>query len=151
LKVTLSYFVEPSPNWDASVSPQRYQSYGLRFDLKRILETEREFLQRINRFERDGSARRNAVADDGWTFGSQSVAAGSIHCDVWRGPATDLAARNKLAVYPIGGWWRDRTKLKRFDAKTRYALAVSITSEDEEVRLHSEVLQLISVANQISV
>jgi len=29
--------------------------------------------------------------DSRWTFGSQSVAAGSLHCDVWIGPAAELA------------------------------------------------------------
>ena len=86
LKVTLSYFIEPSPNWDASLVPQRYQSFGLRFDLKRANETEQAFYERVNNLERDGNPRAAAVQNEGWTFGSQSIAAGSIHCDVWREP-----------------------------------------------------------------
>ena len=35
LKITLSYFIEPNPGSSASFDPYRYQSYGLRFDLKR--------------------------------------------------------------------------------------------------------------------
>src|SRR5258708_27590112 len=35
LKITLSYFIDPNPGLSASVDPQRYQSYGLRFDLRR--------------------------------------------------------------------------------------------------------------------
>ena len=35
LKVTLSYFIEPSPGETAPVTPARYQSFGLRYDLKR--------------------------------------------------------------------------------------------------------------------
>ncbi len=145
LKVTLSYFIEPSPNWDASLTPQRYQSFGLRFDLKRALESDRAFLERVNNLERGDSPRSSAVPDEGWTFGSQSIAAGSLHCDVWRGKAVDLAARAKIAVYPVGGWWRDRPRLGRYSARTRYSLVVSITSEAQDVRLYTEVANLISI------
>ena len=34
LKITLSYFIEPNPGLSANVEPQRYQSHGLRFDLR---------------------------------------------------------------------------------------------------------------------
>jgi hypothetical protein len=133
LKVTLSYFIEPSPNWDAALVPRRYQSFGLRFDLKRSTETEQEFYERINEMGRDGSSRGPAAQDDGWTFGSQNIAAGSVHCDVWRGSAIDLASRGKIAICPIGGWWRDRLKLKRHSAETRYSLTVSISSEAQDL------------------
>jgi hypothetical protein len=146
LKITLSYFIEPSPNWDAAIAPQRYQSFGLRFDLKRKDESEKVFLERVNNLERDGGPRGSAVPDEGWTFGSQSIAAGSLHSDVWRGPAADLAARGKVAIYPVGGWWRDRIRLKRHSARTRYSLAVSITSDEQNVQLYSEVANMISIS-----
>lgn len=149
LKVTLSYFIEPSPNWDAAIAPQRYQSFGLRFDLKRADETELVFHQRINALERDNGPRTAATPDEGWTFGSQSIAAGSLHCDVWKGKAAYLAARGKVAVYPIGGWWRDRVRLKRTDAKTRYSLAVSIASEEQDVTLYNEIANLISISQSV--
>jgi len=149
LKVTLSYFIEPSPNWDASIAPQRYQSFGLRFDLKRADETELVFHQRINALERDDGPRTAAIPDEGWTFGSQSIAAGSLHCDVWKGKAAYLAARGKIAVYPIGGWWRDRVRMKRAEAKTRYSLAVSITSEEQNVTLYNEIANLISISQSV--
>ncbi len=149
LKITLSYFIEPSPNWDASIVPQRYQSFGLRFDLKRALETDKQFLERVNNLERDGDSRGPAVPDEGWTFGSQSVAAGSLHCDVWRGPAVNLAARGRIAIYPVGGWWRDRIRLQRHSARTRYSLTVSITSDEQNVQLYAEVANLISIAQQV--
>ncbi|MEO8735494.1 MAG: S8 family peptidase [Edaphobacter sp.] len=149
LKVTLSYFIEPNPNWDAALVPQRYQSFGLRFDLKRSTETEQEFYERINDMERDGSPRGPAAQDDGWTFGSQSIAAGSVHCDVWRGQAVDLASRGKIAIYPIGGWWRDRLKLKRHSAETRYSLTVSISSEEQDVKLYTEIANMITLSASV--
>jgi len=149
LKVTLSYFIEPSPNWDAALAPQRYQSFGLRFDLKRAAESEQQFYERVNNLERDGSPRTAAVQDEGWTFGSQSIAAGSIHCDVWKGSAASLAARGKIAIYPVGGWWRDRLKLQRHSAQTRYSLTVSISSDEQDVNLYAEIANMISISSSV--
>jgi hypothetical protein len=134
LKVTLSYFIEPNPNWDAVLAPQRYQSFGLRFDLKRSTETEteQEFYERINEMERDGSSRGPAAQDDGWTFGSQNIAAGSVHCDVWRGSAIDLASRGK-----------------RHSAETRYSLTVSISSEAQDVKLYTEIANMITLSASV--
>jgi|GEM_PF-5558352 len=47
LKITLSYFVEPNPERSAAVDPQNYQSYGLRFDLRRRLEDISNFVKRV--------------------------------------------------------------------------------------------------------
>ena len=52
LRVTLSYFIEPSPGLYAPVTPSRYRSHGLRFDLKKADETEADFNKRINDLER---------------------------------------------------------------------------------------------------
>ena len=54
LKITLSYFIEPNPGSSASFDPYRYQSYGLRFDLKRRSETLANFAKRLNKEARDG-------------------------------------------------------------------------------------------------
>ncbi|MFD2429611.1 S8 family serine peptidase [Sphingobium scionense] len=48
LKVTLSYFIEPNPSFATAIDPARYQSFGLRFDLKRSRETTANFLRRNN-------------------------------------------------------------------------------------------------------
>ncbi len=149
LKLTLSYFIEPSPNWDSSLAPQRYQSFGLRFALKRPLESDDAFTARVNGLERGTGYTSAATPDEGWTFGTNSIAAGSLHCDVWRGRAADLAARGRVAIYPVGGWWRDNPGLRRFDSKTRYTLAISITSADQEVRLYNEIANLISISAEV--
>lgn len=140
LKVTLSYFVEPNPGATASVDPQRYQSFGLRFDLKRLRETRAAFLQRINKDEREDPNRKPPnTPDNNWWFGSQSISTGSLHCDVWEGPAVELAAINMLCVYPIIGWWRERAHLGKCDAKARYALVASISTPDANIDLHSRI------------
>ena len=144
LKITLSYFIEPSPGERAPVVPARYQSHGLRFELKRADDAEEVFKQRVNKLERGEDKLPSASTDSRWTFGSQSVAAGSLHCDVWVGPAAELAGRATVAVYPVGGWWRYRANLNKYNSRSRYALVMTITSEDEAVQLYTEI------ANQIS-
>lgn len=110
LKITLSYFIDPNPGLSANVDAQRYQSHGLRFDLRRKGETVSNFRKRVNADEGDklrGSA--GSARDDGrWLLGPQSVSAGSLHCDVWRGPAIELLGRDMLCIKPVNGWWRQR-------------------------------------------
>ncbi|HEY0837142.1 MAG TPA: S8 family peptidase [Azospirillum sp.] len=149
LKITLSYFIEPSPGDIAPVTSARYQSFGLRFELKRPTETEAVFRQRINRLERVDEQLPTADPDTRWTFGSQSVAAGSLHCDVWVGPAAELAARGLIAIHPVSGWWRYRTQLKRYNSVARYALVVSITAEEMDVELYTEIANLIGIETEI--
>jgi hypothetical protein len=151
LKVTLSYFIEPSPGEAAQLRPARYQSYGLRYELKRATETEAIFRKRVNRLERGEDELPKTDPDPLWTFGSKSVVAGSLHCDVWVGPAVELAARGLIAIYPVGGWWRDRPHLDRYNSPARYGLVVSITSEDAEVELYNEIANLIGLGIQTEI
>ncbi|WP_299173982.1 S8 family peptidase [uncultured Brevundimonas sp.] len=148
LKIVLSYFIEPGPGDLAAVVPARYQSFGLRWDLKRPLEGDRDFIRRFNGAERvKDEPRREADIDKGWTLGPQSIAAGSLHCDVWTGAAAELAARDLIAIYPVAGWWKTRAGLRQYDRKARYALIVSISTDAETVDLHAEV----EIANQTPV
>lgn len=126
LKVTLSYFVEPDPSFASAIDPARYQSFGLRFDLKRARETERNFMRRVNKDDRDeGDLRPVNEDNDGWFFGPKSVSAGSVHMDIWEGSAVELAARDLLYVFPISGWWRERKALGRAEQVDMRSLSVS--------------------------
>lgn len=179
LKVTLSYFVEPSPGQFAPKTPARYRSHGLRFDLQNPLEDSDQFLARINALaaaeeeaetegepietiaeevewesEDIGSARTSKAADPRWRFGSKSrsgKAAGSIHCDVWTGSGAELAARHALAVYPVIGWWKTRSPKKRFDSEARYALIMTLKSLDKDIDLHAAFKTAIRIAQGIEV
>lgn len=53
MSVTISYFVEPNPSSRIVSGKFSYQSHGLRFDVKRPLESPKEFRKRINRQARD--------------------------------------------------------------------------------------------------
>lgn len=137
LKITLSYFIEPSPMAIAMLDPSRYRSFGLRFDMKRTRETEARFRSRTNA-ALEGPVG-GAEDDDGWLFGPRSVAAGSLHVDVWSGTAVELAARDKLCIYPVMGWWRERPGQNRFLEKARYSLVVTLEAPEVDIDLQVQI------------
>lgn len=141
LKVTLSYFIEPNPGLSANVDPQRYQSHGLRFDHQRRRETVARFKQRANAAEREDQRRRPSGegADPNWMLGEDSISAGSLHCDVWRGPAIDLLDRDTLCVKPVNGWWRHRASLDICNRKSRYALIVTLRALNPDVDIYTPI------------
>lgn len=141
LKLTLSYFIEPNPGALSTLDAYRYQSFGLRFDLKRRSETTANFRKRVNVAERANKHDKppKNTDEDNWRFGPDSISCGSIHCDEWTGPAAHLLTRDVLCVKPIGGWWRGRADAKICNKKTRYALVVSLKTASEVVTFHSDV------------
>lgn len=152
MTVTLSYFVEPNPSSRVVSGKYSYQSHGLRFDVKRQLESPEEFRKRINRQARDEEeGTTKAPADPDWLLGAQFRHKGSIHKDVWRGKAADLAERGQIAVYPAMGWWRTRTALARYDKEARYALVVSIAVPGVDVDIYSEVSAQITLEQVIEI
>jgi hypothetical protein len=146
LKLTLSYFIEPNPGFSANVDPQRYQSFGLRFDLRRKGETLSQFQRRVNAAEREDGPAGTAISDDGrWMLGPDSVSAGSLHCDVWSGPAVDLLGRDQLCIKPVGGWWRSRADARIVDKRSRYALVVTLKGPSSEVDLYTPIEALVKI------
>jgi hypothetical protein len=149
MKVTLSYFIEPNLSGRAATRPETYRSFGLRFELKKRLETDDEFRSRLSRPEveaGDDEPEGQAVGTDKqpkepsrWLLGPKAVQAGSLHCDLWRGYAVDLAGHDHIAIYPVGGWWKFHLGQKRVTDKARYSLAISITAEGNDVDLYSEI------------
>lgn len=148
LKITLSYFIDPSPGFSANVDPQRYQSFGLRFDLRRRGESITAFRQRVNASERDDPRRRPPPHpdDNRWLLGPDSMSAGSLHCDVWSGPAIDLLGRDTLCIKPVGGWWRDRSRAEIVNRQTRYALVVTLKARRTDVDLYTSVAAIVTPA-----
>lgn len=145
MRVTLSYFIEPNPSARGFSARYRYQSHGLRYDVKRPLESMADFSARINAAARDEEERTRAEGgDQGWIVGIQNRHKGSLHSDIWRGSAADLASRGLIGVYPVSGWWKTRPQLERVDSIARYALVVSIHAPKVDVELYT------AVANQIA-
>ena len=148
MRITLSYFVEPGPGEIGWKDRYRYPSHGLRFDLNSPGESKDEFSRRINMAARDEDNGLGHPGTDSasshWLLG-QTRNRGSIHSDIWRGTAAELAASNLISVAPTTGWWKERNYLNRWDSESRYALVVSISTPDETVDVYTPV------ANQIGV
>lgn len=146
MRVTLSYFIEPNPSARGVASRYRYESHGLRFDVKRPLETEPDFRARINVAARDEEERTRTTSDDTrWQIGKQNRHKGSLHSDIWKGSAADLASRGMIGVYPALGWWKTRPVLERYNQPVRYALIVSISAPEIDVDLYTAVVNQIGV------
>ena len=140
LKVTLSYFIEPNPSFSSAIDPARYQSFGLRFDLKRSTESMIEFQKRCNKaYREEGYTSQGTANNDGWVFGQKSRSAGSLQCDIWEGEAIELASRDSIFIFPTIGWWAERKGLKRFENKSRYSLVISLETPDLEVDLYTPI------------
>jgi hypothetical protein len=147
MKVTLSYFIEPNPSARGWTKRYLYESHGLRFDIKRPFEDDEDFVERINlkaRAEEDAH-RSYASSDEGWLIGPMNRNRGSLHSDRWRGPASDLAARGRIAVYPTMGWWRERKRHERWNRSARYALVVSIVAPEASVDLYTAVKNQLAI------
>ena len=140
LRVSLSYFVEPNPSADAPLSPARYRSAGLRFDLRRRNEPQDRFEARVNALAtlEQNDELPGAFSDEGRLLGERSISAGSLHVDEWRCNAADLADRNAIAVFPVGGWWKNVRDRVRNNATMRYSLVVTIDAGDVEQDLWVE-------------
>ncbi len=56
-----------------------------------------------------------------------------------------------IAVYPVGGWWKYRTALDRWQNSVRFSLIVSIDVPDENVDIYSVVETQIETQVEIEV
>jgi hypothetical protein len=140
LRVTLSYFIEPNPSDRGWATRYRYESHGLRFAVKNPLESTTHFRHRINAYAlAEESGQTVSVGDDGWIVGPQLRHRGSLHADRWCGPASDLADRGAIAVYPTLGWWRELKRHERFERSARYSLVVSILAPEATVDLYAAI------------
>jgi hypothetical protein len=139
MRITLSYFVEPSPGEVGWKDRYRYASHGLRFELNGPGENEADFVARINRKARDDDEHPGTEgATDHWTIG-EARNVGSIHSDIWTGTAVELALSNLIAVHPSVGWWRERQHLNRYNRRTRYSLVVSFSLPGQEIDIYTPV------------
>jgi hypothetical protein len=145
MKVTLSYFIEPNPSETARNRNSRYASHGLRFAIKIADETNDDFQKRINKLAREEGEKVKSSADDGWLLGTQLRSKGSLHHDIWTGPASDLARKGSLAVFPVSGWWKERPHLERVEKIARFSLVVSIHTPAIETDIYTPVANLIPI------
>jgi hypothetical protein len=154
LRVTLSYFVEPNPGRRGWRTKHRYQSHGLRFDVKGETESIDEFRKRINKAALDDGEtkpKKDRQAGD-WWLGPNVRDAGSLHSDLLVGlTAADLAERSAIAVYPVTGWWKESKRGDRSEQGARYALVVSIETDAEETDLWTPVATRVGIPVEVVV
>lgn len=129
IRITLSYYVKPSPGYAGRTSKYRYPSATLRFDLKTATETEEEFLCRRNKYEGEKTTKNDA---DRWTIKQQKRERGTVQSDWIECTAADLAEMDKIVVYPGPGWWKER-KLSNVDNIVSYSLIVSIETKETDI------------------
>lgn len=147
LRLTLSYFIEPSASRRGWRQRYTYASHALRFDLQGALETQQQFIARINRdaqADEDGSSRA-ATTTDRWFVGQNQRGLGSLHQDEWWGSGAELARCNSVAVYPVGGWWKNNGRQDRQSLPVRYALLLSLRTTEQNIDLYTPI------ANQLRV
>lgn len=152
VRITLSYFVEPSPGRRGWGKKFRYASYGLRFALRGPTETTESFCQRVSRQEWEENGERPATRDPiDWAIGPRLRTRGSIHCDWWPASAADVAACSQVAVYPVTGWWLERKHLGFVERRTRYSLIITLSTEADDVDLYTPIAQQVGLVAEIHV
>jgi len=149
LRLTLSYFIEPNPGERGWMRRHRYASHALRFAVKRSLETVAAFQARINgAIEMEEQGVQPDAGGDDWFLGSIRNT-GSLHSDHWRGTGAELARRDAIAIYPVGGWWKEKPFHRRYDRDVRYTLLVSIRATAGEVDIYTPIQAAIPIVIQI--
>ena len=154
LRVTLSYFIEPSPGEVGWKDKYRYASHAFRFDLINANETEDDFKKRVNvkmRGEDKKDSGDGTSGSERWYLGGNNRDVGSIHSDYCTMNAVDLCECNRIAVYPISGWWKERTYLKRYDKKARYSLVVTLSTPKVGEDLYTPIITQITPMTEITV
>lgn len=154
LRVTLSYFIEPSASRRGWRQKYTYASHALRFDLQGPLETQQEFVRRVNRdaeSDEDGAPRSSGSASERWFIGPNQRNLGSLHQDDWHGTGAELARCNSVAVYPVGGWWKNNRRADRMNFPVRYSLLLSLQTDVADVDLYTPIALQIGIASPIAI
>lgn len=145
LRVTLSYFIEPNPSRRSNQQKHSYASHGLRFETKTSSESLTNFNNRVNGIYREEGENYGTSDSSAWMLGPRMRVRGSLHSDVWRGTAANLATKGYIAVYPVSGWWKDLKRQQKWDSQTRYSLIVTIKTPDVGIDIYTPVANLVMV------
>jgi len=147
LRITLSYFIEPSASRRGWRQRYAYPSHSLRFDLQGALESGQQFVARINRNAQAQEAGRagSGTTSERWLLGERQRHLGSLHQDEWHGTGSELAQCNSVAVYPAGGWWKNNKRQDRIDMPVRYSLILSLRTREQSVDLYTPIATQLQV------
>ena len=154
LKVTLSYFIEPSPGEVGWKDRYRYPSCGLRFEVNKTNQSRDEFIKQISKMMTDAeSEAENATSGtrNDWYLGVNTHSYGSIHSDFIVANAVDLCESRYVAVFPIGGWWKERVYLDKCENRVRYSLVVSLSTPETDIDLYTPIINQIETTIPVPV
>lgn len=130
MRVTLSYYIEPSPSQKGTYYKYRYQSTGLKFDVKTVNESKEQFIARHTTSSPVEDKSKNTP--ERWFIGTDLRSKGTVQSDWFECSAAELATCNEIVVYPTNGWWKNR-KLENVDNKIKYSLVVTITTSETPI------------------
>lgn len=131
MRVTLSYYIQPSPGHKSYKSLYKYQSVGLAFDVKLPEETTESLIARHNKKQEVDFKFKNRP--ERWTIGIENRKSSAVQCDWIEGiTAAQLAECGEIVVFPTTGWWSKR-KFDEISNKIRYSLVVSIETQEQDV------------------
>ncbi len=153
LRVTLSYFIEPNPSSRGWKGRYAYASHGLRFDVRRPGEPIGDFRRRLNKMAEaeEGGAPVEAGQEIKWFVGTTARNLGSLHADMWKGTAAELADCGVVAVFPVGGWWKLNNQQRRTEIPVRYCLLVSLLTPAVGVDLYTPIAAKIGIPVPIEI
>ena len=86
-----------------------------------------------------------------WQIGKRTRNKGSIHSDFIEKTAAELSDCRYVAVYPVGGWWKERKNLNRFNGIVRFALIVSIETPETKADLYTTIVNQVQNSIKLSV
>lgn len=143
IRITLSYYVRPSPGYAGRRNKYRYPSATLHFDLKSPHENVEEFLCRRNKNEGDKTTDNDTQR---WTIKQNRREQGTVQSDWFECTAAELAGCGHIVVYPGPGWWKER-KLANVDNVIKYSLIISIETSETEIynAVETEINNKISI------
>jgi hypothetical protein len=110
-----------------------------------------DFRKRINKLALSEDEEKPDSAKDAkeWTLGPDLRHRGSLHADIWEGPAIELARRGAVGIYPVSGWWKDQAERDRSALGVRYALVVSIEAPEVDVDIWTPVAQQVGIPVEV--
>ncbi|NOU34202.1 MAG: S8 family peptidase [Polyangiaceae bacterium] len=126
LRVTLSYFAEPS-----TFRTRVEHGLDLKWDMQGPQESEEEFLERLNDLLRPTDDRGKKVKKKykksfPWEIGIQRRSRGTVQSDRWSGKASLLAGAKLIGVVPVVGWWDRRAEM--VGKELPFSLIISIAA-----------------------
>ena len=150
LRVTLSYYIEPSPGEVGWKDRYKYPSCGLRFEINNANQSLEEFMAKVNIIARaedheEDNSTSGSSGNDRY-LGPNNRNVGSVHSDFIIANAADLCESKYVAVYPVGGWWKERVYLGRSENTVKYALIVSLSTPETNVDLYTPIITQIGAA-----